>query len=154
MSPNLFDSSIVEPAEQALDFIGNILESSFHRAGKWAGGLCVSLLGLVALNCGADETTESGVAQLKKMNLEEFMSVEVTTVSRTESTVGQSPAAITVISQEEIRRSGATTIPELFRRVPGMEVARIDGNKWAVGSRGFNARFQDKLLVQVDGRAV
>jgi iron complex outermembrane recepter protein len=53
-----------------------------------------------------------------------------------------------------IRRSGATALPELFRMVPGMNVARIDGNKWAVSARGFNQRFQDKLLVQVDGRTV
>lgn len=154
MATRLFDSGMVGTGKLTHDFAGNILESSFHRTGKWVRGLCVSLSGLAALNCVADETTQGGLAELKKMNLEEFMSVEVTTVSRTESTVGQSPAAITVISPEDIRRSGATTIPELLRRVPGMDVARIDGNKWAVGSRGFNSRFQDKLLVQVDGRSV
>ena len=88
------------------------------------------------------------------MSVEELMGIEVTTVSRRESTVGQSPAAIHVITQEDIRRSGATTIPELFRGVPGMDVARIDNNKWAVSVRGFNARFQDKLLVQMDGRTL
>lgn len=82
------------------------------------------------------------------------MNTEVNTVSRTESTVGKSPAAVFVINEEMIRRSGATTIPELFRMVPGMEVARIDGNKWAVGVRGFNNRFSNKLLVMVDGRSV
>jgi iron complex outermembrane receptor protein len=88
------------------------------------------------------------------MSIEQLMDIEVTTVSRQESTVGQSPAAIHVITQEDIRRSGATTIPELFRRVPGINVARIDGNKWAVSARGFNNRFADKLLVQMDGRTV
>jgi iron complex outermembrane receptor protein len=82
------------------------------------------------------------------------MDIEVTTVSRQESTVGQSPAAIYVITQEDIHRSGATTIPELFRRVPGMDVARIDAHRWAVSVRGFNQEFTNKLLVLMDGRAV
>jgi len=93
-------------------------------------------------------------SDLKKLSVEELMHMEVTTVSRRESTVGQSPTAIHVITQEDIRRSGATTFPELFRRVPGMNVARIDNNKWAVSIRGFNQRFGDKMLVQVDGRTV
>lgn len=91
---------------------------------------------------------------LKELSLEDLLQVEVTTVSRTESTLGRSPAAVHVITQEDIRRSGATTFPELFRKVPGMNVARIEGNKWAVGVRGFNDRFANKLLVQVDGRTV
>ncbi len=63
-------------------------------------------------------------------------------------------AAIFVITQEDIRRSGATSIPEALRLVPGLEVARIDENKWAIGSRGFNGRFDNKLLVLIDGRSV
>lgn len=82
------------------------------------------------------------------------MDIEVTSVSRSDSTVRQSPAAVFVITAEMIRRSGATALPELFRMVPGLNVARIDGNKWAISARGFNQRFQDKLLVQVDGRTV
>ncbi len=87
-------------------------------------------------------------------SIEELMNVRVTTVSRGESTVGQSPAAVFVITQEMIHRSGATTFPEILRMVPGMNVARIDSSKWAVSARGFNERFGTKLLVQVDGRAV
>ena len=78
----------------------------------------------------------------------------VTTVSRQESTVGRSPAAVFVITNDMIRRSGATTIPEVLRMVPGVDVARIDSNKWAVGIRGLNARFNRNLLVQIDGRSV
>lgn len=94
------------------------------------------------------------VADLKKLSVEELLNLEVTTVSRQESTVGQSPAAIHVVTQEDIRRSGVTSIPELLRRVPGMSVARVDANKWAVSARGFNDRFANKLLVQMDGRTV
>ena len=100
----------------------------------------------------ATGATES--VPLKKLSLAQLMNIEVTTVSRSDSTVGQSPAAVTVISQEDIRRSGATTFPELFRRVPGMNVARIDGNKWIVSARGFGDRFAGKLLVQIDGRTI
>jgi iron complex outermembrane receptor protein len=94
------------------------------------------------------------VEDLKRLSLEELANLRVTTVSRQESTVGRSPAAIHVITQEDIRRSGATTIAELFRRVPGLSVARVDANKWAVSARGFNDRFANKLLVQIDGRTV
>ena len=101
----------------------------------------------------APEPVSSG-PKLSSLGLEQLLKIEVTTVSRTESTVGESPAAIFVITSEMIRRSGATTIPELFRMVPGMDVARIDNNKWAVGARGFNQRFAGNLLVQIDGRTL
>jgi iron complex outermembrane recepter protein len=78
----------------------------------------------------------------------------VNTVSRQESTVGKSPAAVFVITNDMIRRSGATSIPETLRMAPGVYVARIDANKWAISTRGFNNRFASNLLVQVDGRVV
>lgn len=96
----------------------------------------------------------SPAGELKAMSLEQLMNLEVTSVARGAGTVRRSPAAIHVITREDIRRSGATVIPELFRSVPGMQVARIDNNKWAIGVRGFNDRFNGKLLVQVDGRTV
>lgn len=82
------------------------------------------------------------------------MSVEVSTVLRNESTVGRSPAAIYVIDNEMIRRSGARSVPEVLRLVPGLHVARINSNTWSVTSRGFAGRFSNKLLVQIDGRTV
>ena len=78
----------------------------------------------------------------------------VTTVSRQESTVARSAAAVFVITPEMIRRSGARTVPDLLRMVPGVQVARIDANKWAISIRGLNQRFANKLLVQIDGRTV
>ena len=79
---------------------------------------------------------------------------EVTTVTRQESNVGRSPAAVYVITSEMIRRSGARTLPDILRLVPGFHVARMDANKWAISCRGFTDRFADKLLVQIDGRTV
>ena len=82
------------------------------------------------------------------------MDLEVTSVSKQPSTVGKSPAAIFVITQEDLRRSGVTSIPEALRMVPGIQVARIDANKWTIGSRGFGTRFTNKLLVLMDGRTI
>jgi iron complex outermembrane receptor protein len=71
-----------------------------------------------------------------------------------ETTVGGSPAAVYVLTEEDIRRSGQRSIPDALRMVPGLDVARIDSNKWAISSRGFNGRFANKLLVLMDGRSV
>lgn len=78
----------------------------------------------------------------------------VTTVSRQESTVGKSPAAVFVITNDMIHRTGATTIAEALRMVPGMNVAKVDNANWAISSRGFQDRFANKLLIQIDGRTV
>ena len=86
--------------------------------------------------------------------LEELMNIKVSTVSRKTQKLSDTPAAVFVISQEDIRRSSANSIPELLRMAPGLSVARIDANKWSVTSRGFSGRFADDLLVMIDGRTV
>jgi iron complex outermembrane recepter protein len=91
---------------------------------------------------------------LNQLSLEELGNVEVTTVSKEPEQVWQTPAAIYVITQEDIRRSGATSIPEILRLAPGVEVARIDSDHWAVGVRGFGGEFSKSLLVLIDGRSV
>jgi len=91
---------------------------------------------------------------LSEMSLEELMNIEVTTAGKKEQTLVQVPAAVYVITQEEIRRSGATRLPELLRLVPGVQVAQINANTWAISVRGFNYRYSDKLLVMIDGRTV
>jgi iron complex outermembrane receptor protein len=79
---------------------------------------------------------------------------EVTTVTANKSTIGQSPAAVFVVTNEMIRRSGATCVPECLRMVPGLQVARFGSSKWAISSRGFNGQFAASLLVLIDGRSV
>ena len=91
---------------------------------------------------------------LMDLSLEELMEVEVSSVGRKLQKVSESPAAVYVIHQEDIRRSGATSIPEALRLVPGLSVARVDGSTWSVASRGFNGRFLNKLQVLIDGRSV
>jgi len=88
------------------------------------------------------------------LGLEDLLSMEVTSVSRKKQRLSEAAAAVFVITQEDIRRSGATSIPEALRMAPGLQVARIDSNKWAITSRGFNGRFANKLLVLMDGRSV
>ncbi|HYO26309.1 MAG TPA: TonB-dependent receptor plug domain-containing protein [Lacipirellulaceae bacterium] len=102
------------------------------------------------------DAADQDIAQLGRVNVAAAPSLaaEVTSVSRQVSTVGQSPAAVFVITQEMIQRSGANNLPDLLRLAPGIEVARIEANKWAITSRGFNSLYAKYLLVQIDGRAV
>ncbi|MBL0717481.1 MAG: TonB-dependent receptor plug domain-containing protein [Desulfosarcina sp.] len=88
------------------------------------------------------------------LSLKNLLNVEITSVSKKTQLLSDAPAAIFVISSDDLRRSGATSIPEALRMVPAINVARIDSNKWAITSRGLNGRFANKLLVLIDGRTV
>ena len=91
---------------------------------------------------------------LYQWSLEDLMNIEVTSVSKKEQKMSQVAAAIFVITPEQIRRSGATNIPDLLRMVPGLDVGQINSNTWAISARGFNHELSDKLLVLIDGRTV
>ncbi|MFP5236826.1 MAG: TonB-dependent receptor plug domain-containing protein [Acidobacteriota bacterium] len=91
---------------------------------------------------------------LKTMSLEQLGSIQVTTASKEPETVWKTPAAIYVITQDDIRRSGAPNIPEALRLAPGVEVARITSGEYAIGIRGFNSRLSRSVLVLIDGRTV
>ncbi len=93
-------------------------------------------------------------SNITALSLEELLAVEITSVSKKSEKATEAPAAVFVINQDDIKRSGATTIPEVLRMVPGLQVARIDANKWAVSSRGFNGFSSNKLLVLMDGRTM
>jgi len=113
------------------------------------------ILALLTATCAFASENQSGSAvDLTQLSLEDLMNVTVTSVSKKSEPVSEAPAAIYVINSEEIRRSGATCIPEALRLVPGMQVAQIDANKWAVTARGFDGMFANKLLVLIDGRSV
>ncbi len=88
------------------------------------------------------------------MPLADLLSMEVTSVARKKQRLNEVAAAVFVITQEDIQRSGVTSIPEALRMAPGIQVARIDANKWAITSRGFASQFSNKLLVMIDGRTV
>ena len=91
---------------------------------------------------------------LKRLTLKELGEIEITSVSKTPEAVWNTPAAIFVLTNEDIARSGATSIPDVLRLVPGVEVARIDTSRnWVVGIRGFGDQFSKSVLVLIDGRS-
>ena len=98
---------------------------------------------------GADDQRD-----LTTMSLEELSQTKVTTVSKTEEPRFRTPAAVHVVTAEDIRRSGATSIPEALRLAPGVHVARINSNQWAVGIRGFTSRLSRSQLAIMDGRSL
>jgi iron complex outermembrane recepter protein len=85
-------------------------------------------------------------------SIEDLMNIKVTSASQKEQTLSRVAGAMFVITQKDIRQSGAANIPDLLRMVPGQDVAQIDSNTWAISARGFNEEFSDKLMVMVDGR--
>ncbi len=91
---------------------------------------------------------------LTNASLEDLLNTQVTSVSKKDQALFKAAAAVFVISQDDIRRSGAANIPDLLRMVPGLNVARVDANTWAISIRGFNTRYSDKVLVLIDGRSV
>lgn len=100
------------------------------------------------------ETSEPAKVDFTKFSLEELKNVEIVSVSKKPEKVSEVPAAVFVITQEDIRRSGATSIPEALRIVPGVHVARITTTEWAVNIRGLNDKFANNLLVLIDGRSI
>jgi len=91
---------------------------------------------------------------LFEMELEELLALEISVASRTSNSRWLTPAAVTVITQDDISRSGLRTLPEILRLVPGMHVGRIDGNKWAIASRRAPSRYAADMLILMDGRTL
>ncbi|MCA9040656.1 MAG: TonB-dependent receptor plug domain-containing protein [Planctomycetaceae bacterium] len=100
-----------------------------------------------------DDILDLDIEQLGRLDVVvKSFDVEVSTVTRKESTVGKSPAAVFVITQEMIRQNGARTIPEILRMAPGIHVAQVNASKWAISSRGVSGFISNKTLVLLDGR--
>jgi iron complex outermembrane recepter protein len=117
-----------------------------------AFGLAVALL---AVRMGAQSATgDSSIGQLKQMSVEELMDIDVTSVSKQPERLLDAPSAIEVITNEDILRYGASSIPEALQLADNLEVAQQNSHDWAISARGFNANLGDKLLVLIDGRAV
>ena len=114
----------------------------------------LALLSFAAKEIRADDSPQSSIGSLEQLSLEQLGNVEITSVSKDPQQVLKTPAAVFVITQQDIERSGATSIPEVLRMAPGVEVARIDGNHWSVAIRGFAGQFSKSLLVLVDGRSI
>src|SRR5438309_904914 len=94
------------------------------------------------------------VEALKRLSLDQLMNVEVMSVALRPQRLFETPSAIQVITQDEIRQSGATSLPEALRLASNLQVAQVDARQWAISARGFNSTTANKLLVLIDGRTV
>jgi iron complex outermembrane receptor protein len=112
--------------------------------------MCFAMLVTIALPVWSQQSS----IDLTSQSIEDLMNIQVTSVSKQQQKMSLVPAAVFVITQQDIRSSGATNIPDLLRMVPGLDVAQINANTWAISARGFNLQFANKLLVLIDGRAV
>jgi iron complex outermembrane recepter protein len=116
--------------------------------------LCRILLLPLMLVMVAPGFAQNLTTNLKRLSLEELLDIDVSSVQRTEISLADTPAAVTVLTTEDIQRSGATSLPELLRYVPGIEVARKDSDHWSVAVRGFGSQFSKDVLILIDGRSV
>ncbi len=112
------------------------------------------LLGLIAAAAVTPADSQTATPDLAGLSIEQLTQVEVTSAGRKDQKLSQVAAAVFVITAEDIRRSGVSSVPELLRMVPGIQVAQIAANIWAISSRGFNGRGANRMLVMVDGRSI
>ena len=112
------------------------------------------IVGVFIALAGVPADAQTSTQDLKRMRLIRILDIQVTTVSRVPQNSATAPAAVYVITHDDIRRSGATSIPQLLRLAPGVQVARISGGTWSIGIRGFADRLARSMLVLIDGRAV
>jgi iron complex outermembrane receptor protein len=135
--------------EEKVSNIGSVFFSECWWKAPVAAVCLAALVAKPALAYPPQKTDD-----LTSQSIQDLMNLEVTSVSKTEQKLARTAAAVFVITPEDIRRSGATDIPDLLRMVPGMDVSQINANTWAISARGFNEEFSDKLLVMIDGRSV
>ncbi len=114
------------------------------------------MLCCISLASAQSVAPDPALAKLKGFTLEELMFLPVQSVSRHAEKLWETPAAVRLITNEEIRRSGATTLPQALRLASNLQVAQVSSSYWTIGARGFNASgtTSNKLLTLVDGRSV
>lgn len=110
--------------------------------------------GLVLAINSSVQATEKSIDEYLDMDLNQLMEIKITSVSKKEQTLSKTAAAVYVISQEDIRKSGVTSIPAALAMAPGVHVAQISASMWSVSARGFSGYTSNKLLVLIDGRSV
>ena len=115
--------------------------------------LTTVLVVCLAAGASAGDTRSLQPQDLKKLSLEELSQIEVTSVSRRPEPLSRTPAAISVVREEDVRRSGYTSLAEALRLGDAIDVAQVNGGTWGISSRGFNQSTANKLLVLVDGRS-
>ncbi len=115
---------------------------------------CSLAIALYILMIYSPIQAQDSTLNLKNLSIEDLINIEIVSVSKKSEKLSEAAAAIFVITSDDIKGSGFKSIPEVLRLAPGIHVARVDGNKWAISSRGFNESFANKLLVLIDGRSV
>jgi iron complex outermembrane recepter protein len=113
-------------------------------------GCVLALIGVP----GVAQQPDSAAQALKQLSIEQLMNLEVTSVSKRPERLAQTASAIQVITQEDIRRSGASSLAEALRLASNLQIAQVDSRQWAISARGFNSTSANKLLVLIDGRTV
>ena len=117
-------------------------------------GLGRALLAGAVFGCAGVGARAQSSADIGSLSIEQLANVEITSVSKSAEPLSDASAAVTVITHDEIMRSGATSLPEILRLAPNLQVAQISADSFAVTARGFNGNAADKLLVMIDGRSV
>ncbi|MES9813870.1 MAG: TonB-dependent receptor [Candidatus Thiodiazotropha sp.] len=126
-----------------------------HRTALFKIRAALISLILTCLPVFADDSNDAHeLERLKSLSIDDLLELTVTSATRKAQPLSNAASAIYVITQEDIRRSGVSQLPELLRMVPGLHVAKIDSSKWAISARGFNGRYANKLLVLMDGRSL
>jgi iron complex outermembrane receptor protein len=124
-------------------------------SGRWAARLLLPLaLASTSVAGGDHGSALAAPRDLTELSLDQLAAIKVTTVQKRPESVEHTPAAITLITADEIEASGATSVPELLRRAPGVHVARIDASQWAIGIRGFTNSVARAQLALMDGRSL
>src|SRR4051812_14378563 len=111
----------------------------------------VLVLGTASLVFGEER---AAVTDFGTLSLDQLANVKITSFTRKQQKLSQVAGAVYVITQEQIARSGLTSVPELLRLAPGIDVSRVNGNQWSIGARGTLGVYSNKLLVLIDGRSI
>ena len=114
----------------------------------------LGLMGLAILIPSLGQATAATAPNLADLSLEELVNIEVTSVSKRAERLTDAAASIFVITNDDIRRSGARSLPEALRLAPNLQVVRVSASAYAISARGFNSSARNKLLVLIDGRSV
>jgi iron complex outermembrane receptor protein len=125
-----------------------------HRQLNYFPIISIALILTCAGDVCAQGTVNVSAQDLKRLSIEELAELDVTSVSRRLERLSQAGAAVSVVRQDDIRRTGVVTLAEAMRLADGLDVARYDGRTWAVSARGFNISTANKLLVMLDGRTL
>ena len=157
--PNFFRVSDVNCGFSGFQLSALSSQLNFHGLDltpRWLLALVLGLMAAVAAPAlpAAETTQASRLSALKKLSIEELMEIEVTSVSRSPMALGDAPSALQVLTAEDIRRSGASSIPEALRLANNLNVAQKNASNWGISARGFNTELANKFLVMMDGRTL